>query len=114
MGSSKIRRKDKWTITLVECQNLISRTIICKSKQNWSCFKISQIQDTVKGHTYIFYGVIRDGSLKIVVKTFKTKMFNRRSIGRTFFKDYRVAKLPKAYIFVIGIIMQSSKSIGQF
>ena len=25
---------DKWTITLVECQNLTSRELICKSKQN--------------------------------------------------------------------------------
>ena len=28
--------------------------------------------------------------------------------------DYRVATLPKAYLIVIGIIMQSVKLIGQF
>ena len=31
---SKISRKDKRTITLVECQNLVSRTLVWKSKQN--------------------------------------------------------------------------------
>ena len=30
------KRMDKWTITLVECQNLIIKTLICKSKQNWT------------------------------------------------------------------------------
>ena len=30
-GKAKINRKDKRTLTLVECQNLMSRTLISKS-----------------------------------------------------------------------------------
>ena len=44
----KSEDKDKQKITLIECQNLISRTLIFKSKQN--CVNIGHR----KGHTFSF------------------------------------------------------------
>ncbi len=50
---------------------------------------------------------------KFVAKKVKKTACFKWAVG-LFHNDYRVAALSKAYLTVIGIIMQSLKLIGQF